>query len=173
MSAPVPVSAPADAGAGDIETEIAKLGGLDLAALKIRWRHLTGRAAPETLPRALMAKVIAYRRQAELSGDLDPLTMQMLRRMADEAAGPEKPASPGSAAATVRPVLSPGTMLVREWKGETHRVTVVRDGFAWNGETHRSLSRVAREITGVNWNGFVFFGLTGKRKYPPRAGDAP
>ncbi len=175
MSAPVGESDPAHAGSGggDIEIEIAALVDLDLAALKLRWRNLFGRAAPDALPRALLAKFIAYRRQAEVFGDLDARTTQTLRRMASEAAGPAKPASAGSRTAAARPLLSPGTMLLREWKGETHRVTVMREGFAWNGVVHASLSRVAREITGVNWNGFVFFGVCGKRKSPPAAGISP
>src|SRR6185436_15693136 len=55
--------------------------------------------------------------------------------------------------------LSPGTILVREWQGEQHHVTVMREGFAWCGETYASLSRVARAITGTNWNGHRFFAL--------------
>jgi hypothetical protein len=53
----------------------------------------------------------------------------------------------------------PGSILVREWQGTTHRVTIVADGFLWNGGTHSSLSAIARAITGTKWNGPRFFGL--------------
>jgi hypothetical protein len=55
--------------------------------------------------------------------------------------------------------MKPGTRLVREWNGRIHHVEVVSDGFVWNGKTHRSLSVIAREITGVQWSGPRFFGL--------------
>ena len=58
--------------------------------------------------------------------------------------------------------LKPGTLLVREYKGEMHRVTVMAEGYAWRGQTYPTLSGVARAITGANWNGYVFFGLKKK-----------
>ena len=58
-------------------------------------------------------------------------------------------------------------MLLREWDGQSHRVTLMESGFAWNGVVYGSLSRIAREITGTNWNGFVFFGLDQKQKDKP------
>jgi hypothetical protein len=57
------------------------------------------------------------------------------------------------------PLPRTGTILVREWQGTTHHVTVVNDGFLWNGQTHRSLSNIARAITGTKWNGPRFFGM--------------
>jgi hypothetical protein len=57
------------------------------------------------------------------------------------------------------PLPRTGTILVREWRGTTYQVTVVDDGFLWNGKTHRSLSSIARAITGTNWNGSRFFGM--------------
>jgi hypothetical protein len=56
-------------------------------------------------------------------------------------------------------VARTGSVLVREWRGTTHHVTVIADGFLWNGQTHRSLSRIARAITGTNWNGPRFFAM--------------
>ena len=55
--------------------------------------------------------------------------------------------------------LKPGALLAREWKGKLERVTVLDDGFAWNGKTYRSLSQVAKAMTGTSWNGHRFFGL--------------
>jgi hypothetical protein len=57
------------------------------------------------------------------------------------------------------PLPRAGTVLVREWRGVAHHVTIVEDGFLWNGTTHRSLSTIARAITGTNWNGPRFFGM--------------
>jgi hypothetical protein len=61
------------------------------------------------------------------------------------------------------PLPRPGTVLVREWRRVTHHVTIVEDGFLWNGTTHRSLSTIARAITGTNWNGPRFFGMRERR----------
>lgn len=61
-----------------------------------------------------------------------------------------------------RPDIQPGTTLIREWRGETHRVEALRQGFLWKGQTYRSLSLVAQRITGAHWNGPRFFGLRGK-----------
>jgi hypothetical protein len=55
--------------------------------------------------------------------------------------------------------IKPGTLLIRVWQGTNHRVTVTSDGFAWNGQSCRSLSSIAKAITGTNWNGWLFFGL--------------
>ena len=146
--------APITTGA-DIETEIAALANLDLEALRIRWRNLFDCPAPKTLPRALLVKLLAYRRQAEMFGDLDRKTILTLKRISGET--PRATALSANIAARSMP--PPGAMLLREWNGCMHRVTVMQNGFAWNGVVHASLSRIAREITGVNWNGFVFFGL--------------
>ena len=62
-----------------------------------------------------------------------------------------------------RTELAPGTVLVREWDRQSQRVMVMADGFAWNGETYDSLSKVAFAITGTNWNGPRFFGLREKK----------
>ena len=70
--------------------------------------------------------------------------------------------------------LKPGAKLVREWRGEVHTVIVMEDGFEWKGGHRRSLSAIAREITGVHWSGPRFFGLNGKagRQTGVRAGEA-
>ena len=62
-----------------------------------------------------------------------------------------------------RTALTPGTVLVREWDRQSHRVMVLADGFAWNGQTYDSLSKVALAITGTKWNGPRFFGLRDKK----------
>jgi hypothetical protein len=135
-----------------LEEEIARLRGLDLLGLQARWRTMFGRRAPAHLPRHLLLRIIAYRLQADVHGDLDPATVRSLDRLAKPGSG-KSPALPD--ASTVRP----GTLLVREWDGVLHRVMALDQGFAWNGTSYRSLSEVARAITGTRWNGPRFFGL--------------
>ena len=74
--------------------------------------------------------------------------------------------------ATHKPTFKPGTRLIREWQGRTHEVTVLEQGFRWNGETYRSLSAIARAITGTRWNGHVFFGLKSRRS-PQSTASSP
>jgi hypothetical protein len=133
-----------------LDDEIARLRGLDLSGLQARWRTMFGRRAPAHLPRHLLLRLIAYRVQADLHGDLDPATVRSLDRLAR--AGRSAPLPETSS-------VRPGTLLVREWDGVLHRVMALDDGFAWNGTTYRSLSQVARAITGTRWNGPRFFGL--------------
>ncbi len=91
-------------------------------------------------------------------GDLDDAS----RRLLDRSGSPEKAGQ--NAANLVRPIadVRPGTSLSREWNGHMQRVTVLTDGFAWNGKTYPSLSKVAFAITGTRWNGPRFFGLRDK-----------
>jgi len=137
-----------------IEIEIAHLRDLDLAGLRARWRTSFGRQAPAHLPKHLLLRLLAYRIQAQALGDLDPATNRFLDRLA----GRTGEATPIAADAGLRP----GTLLVREWNGASHRVMVLDEGFAWNGGTYKSLSTVARAITGTRWNGPRFFGLREK-----------
>ena len=146
-----------------IENEIAHLRGLDLHGLRARWRSLTGRAAPAHLPKTLLLRVLAYRVQAAALGDLDNAPGRLLDRIADEARSGKRIDVP----VPDRAGLKPGTVLVREWEGAPHRVMVLADGFAWNGGTYPSLSKVARAITGTRWNGPRFFGLRDKREAAP------
>lgn len=134
-----------------LAAELARLAGQDFAALRGRFRRVFGRAAPEHLSRALLHRVLAYRAQADALGDLDRETARALDRLG---AGTD-----GAIAMPERPGTKPGTLLVREWEGTLQRVMVLERGFAWNGQTYDSLSRVARAITGTAWNGPRFFGL--------------
>jgi hypothetical protein len=61
--------------------------------------------------------------------------------------------------AGIAPRILPGTQMIRQWRKETHVVTAVADGFEWNGKVHKSLSAIARQITGTSWNGYTFFGI--------------
>ncbi len=145
-----------------VEDGIAHLRGLDLKGLRARWQSVLQRPAPDHLPKHLLFAIIAYCIQADRLGDLDHETRQMLDRTHEKESG---------AAMSARLVrfdqkrteLTPGTVLVREWDRQSQRVMVMADGFAWNGQTYDSLSKVAFAITGTNWNGPRFFGLRDKK----------
>jgi Protein of unknown function (DUF2924) len=146
-----------------IEDEIAHLRDLDLTRLRARWQNEFGRLAPEHLTRHLLFRIIAYKVQADRLGDLDAETLKVL----GQAAGLEgRPPAVSRALAELdqrRPAPPPGTVLVREWDQRSHRVMVMANGFAWNGNTFDSLSQVAFAITGTKWNGPRFFGLRDRR----------
>jgi hypothetical protein len=149
-----------------VEDEIAHLRGLDLKGLRSRWQSIFQRQAPAHLTRHLLFAVIAYRIQADRFGDIDHATRQVLdRTVAKEEAGPAMSARLASFDQK-RTELNPGTVLVREWDRQSQRVMVMADGFAWNGQTYDSLSKVAFAITGTKWNGPRFFGLRDKEDRP-------
>jgi hypothetical protein len=122
-----------------LDVEIARLRDLDVASLQARSRNMFRRRPSPHLPRHLLFRVLAYRLQAERLGDLDVESRRLL-----DGAGP--PEDAGKRAVDLnRPTaeLRPGTMLAREWNGRMHRVAVLVDGFAWNGKTYPSLSKIA------------------------------
>ena len=144
-----------------IEDEIVHLRGLDLKGLRARWQSVLQRPAPGHLPRHLLFAIIAYRIQADGFGDLDQETRQLLDRPGAKESGTAMSARLVSFDQK-RTELTPGTVLVREWERRSQRVMVMSDGFAWNGQTYDSLSKVAFAITGTSWNGPRFFGLRDK-----------
>ena len=148
-----------------VEEEIAHLRGLALKGLRSRWQSVFQRLPPDHLPRHLLFAIIAYRIQADRLGDLDNETKQVLDRT--------DPKDTGATMSTrlvsfdqKRTELTRGTVLVREWDRHSQRVMVMADGFAWNGQTYDSLSKVAFAITGTKWNGPRFFGLRDKEDQP-------
>ena len=128
--------------------EIAALETLDRNALVDRWQDTYGKAPPPRLSRPLMIRALAYEIQVEAYGGLPPRTVRALKA----ALGPVGE-RPGSA----RPP-SVGARLIREWNGVLHEVEVLADGYLWQGKRYRSLSAIARAITGVKWSGPRFFG---------------
>src|ERR1700736_4738312 len=145
-----------------VEYEIAHLRGLDLGGLRARWQSVFQHSAPHHLTRHLLFAVIAYRLQADRFGDLVHETRQVLGRTVAKEAGPVTSARLANLDRK-RTELNPGTVLVREWDRRSQRVMVMADGFAWNGQTYDSLSKVAFAITGTKWNGPRFFGLRDKQ----------
>src|ERR1700681_4270701 len=148
-----------------VEDEIAHLRGLDLGGLRARWQSVFQRPAPAHLTRHLLFAVIAYRLQADRLGDLDHQTKQVLDRTVAKETGRAMSARLASFDQK-RTELSLGTVLVREWDRQSQRVMVMADGFAWNGQTYDSLSKVAFAITGTKWNGPRFFGLRDREDRP-------
>jgi hypothetical protein len=141
-----------------IDVEIARLRDLDVGALRARWHTVFGRRSSPHLPRHLLFRVLAYRLQADRFGDLDTES----RRLLDGAGSPEDAGRRSVDPNRLTIDLRPGTMLAREWNGRMQRVAVLADGFAWNGKTYPSLSKIAQAITGTRWNGPRFFGLRDK-----------
>ena len=118
----------------------------------------SGGEPPPHLPRHLLFRVLAYRLQADQLGDLDAESQRLL----DRSVSPEDAGQRAVDLASRNRRPRPGTVLGREWNGQMQRVTVLADGFAWNGKTYPSLSKVAFAITGTRWNGPRFFGLRDK-----------
>jgi hypothetical protein len=110
-------------------------------------------------------RVLAYRLQAEVLGDLDGESQRLL----DRSVSPEVAGQRAVELARRTADLRPGTVLGRDWNGQMHRVVVLADGFAWNGTTYPSLTKVAFAITGTRWSGPKFFGLRDK----PSKGASP
>lgn len=134
-----------------VEAEIAGLEALPTNALRIEWRKLYRAEPPTRLSRDLLIRGIAYRLQERAHGGLSRAAQRRLRSPAVQGAAAQ-PSSP-------HPTLKAGTKLVREWRGRTHTVTVLEEGFDYDGECYRSLTRIAKRITGSHWSGPVFFGL--------------
>lgn len=148
-----------------LDVEIARLRDFDVGALRARWQDVFRRQPPPYLPRHLLFRMLAYRLQADHLGDLDGES----RRLLDSAVSPEAAGKRAVERARVTRDMSHGTMLGREWNGRMHRVAVLAEGFAWNGKTYPSLSKIALAITGTRWNGPRFFGLRDK---PAREGGS-
>jgi hypothetical protein len=135
-------------------SRLAGLKALSVKELKAEWERLIGTAAPNN-SRVFLELRIAYRLQELTYGGPDRDTRRMLDLLADEVEGHNR--RKHQIADPRNPVA--GTKLLREWDGIEHTVTVLKDGFDWKGRRFKSLSAVAREITGTRWNGYRFFGL--------------
>ena len=135
---------------------IADLAGESVPDLRTRWDVAFGHPAPRRTSRDLLLRALAYHIQATAHGGLRKATQKHLARLA---AGDDL-----SRRVRKRPAvrLKPGSRLIREWGGRVHQVTVLDRGFDYGGAHYRSLSHVARTITGTRWSGPAFFGLRGR-----------
>jgi len=145
--------APAQSG-NEVAHEDYDLERLAPDLVRRRWKGLMGRPAPVGLSIHLMARILVWKEQAML---FDPLDAEVIAILQDALADGRSAAT--LAAASLPKRLKPGTVLTREHAGTMHRVMVLKEGYAWDGQAFKSLSEVAKAITGTNWNGLVFFGL--------------
>lgn len=147
-----------------VEAEIEQIQSLGLDNRRARWRTIFGSMPPAGLTKDIIGRMIAWRLQEQAFGRLDRATVKLL----DGFARGEK------ARTGAKRRLKAGTVLVREYQGERHTVTVVPVGFVWRETTYGSLTTIARAITGTAWNGPRFFGLRArsesiKNKEPERS----
>src|ERR1700738_4368880 len=133
----------------DVAKALVRLSELTIFELRGEWRRLHRMPPPMRLSRDLLIRGIIYQLQERAYGGLSKAAVRKLEQGA--AGGAAKPAPPIS--------LKPGTRLVREWRGVTHIVLIHADGIEWRGQRYRSLSVVARKITGARRSGPRFFGL--------------
>jgi hypothetical protein len=138
-----------------IEAEIAHLRSLAIDALRRRWRVVFGRTPPAALSKDLLGRMIAWRLQEQAFGGLDQESLRFLESFARHGGSPRRQ-------------LKAGTVLVRDYQGQRHTVTVAAEGFNWQGTTYPSLSAIARAITGTAWSGPRFFALARGNGAPAR-----
>lgn len=124
---------------------ILKIEEADRADCLTHWRRVFGRSPPKYLSPRFMKRVLIWDAQRQLLGGVPAKTDRALRQIAA-----------GRAPAAI---AMPGSHLIREWNGRTYQVEVTRDGFVMDGRTYRSLTAIARRITGAQWSGPRFFGL--------------
>ncbi len=143
-----------DAGSEDaVAVKLQALAGMGYAALRAEWRRLYRAHPPKRVSRDLLMLGVAWKVQERARGGLGAATKRRLASLA-KTLDQDGDVTRGRVAR-----LKPGARLIREWRGETHAVIVLDDGFEWRGQRWRSLSVIAREITGAHWSGPRFFGL--------------
>ena len=163
-----------------MEQGVAALGDLSRDELATRWHRIYGCAVPKTVKRGLLERAAAWHLQSNALGGLSPEGKRILRnavrrleqRIVDQggcqggkvqgAASMSADPKPGPIHQRVvasKAALATGTRLLREWNGRQHIVEVVEEGYLLDGKTYRSLSAVAKCITGAHWSGPRFFGL--------------
>lgn len=139
---------------------VAELATLSLAALRIRWRGLYGRDAPQSSA-DLLARAIAWGLQEKRHGGLDPGVQRELERLAHD---------PGPDGRGSEQRLRPGTRLIRDWGDRCHVVLVRDDSYVFEDRHYASLSQIASDITGAHWSGPRFFGLKAKARKTAKLG---
>jgi hypothetical protein len=146
---------------------LSRLTELNLGELRQHWRSLYKADASPHLSRELLVRAVAYRMQEVALGGLRLERQRQLRQVAQQLK------QTGAANIPPRRELKPGTRLVREWQGRTYDVLVLDGGFSWQDTHYRSLSALARTITGTAWSGPLFFGLKPSRPATRRSAQVP
>ena len=136
---------------------LAEIKTMDIVALKAMWRDLFA-AEPPPYNRKFLESRLAYRVQELAYGGLKPETLKRLAALAEDL---EPRSRERGTRSDNRPIA--GTRLMREWQGVEHCATVLADSYEYDGRPYKSLSAIARAITGTRWNGLVFFGLKSQR----------
>ena len=144
-----------------LDQDLARVATARLADLREIWLERLGYEPPPLRSREIFRRMLAYRLQAAVHGDLSFNVRRKLAALETQRAAPRRKRVPPPLR------LGHGAVLIREWKGVRHEVRVVGDGFNHAGATYRSLSEVARAITGSRWNGPLFFGLREPAKARP------
>src|SRR6266851_3258470 len=139
-----------------LASEIAALAEATRTDLKSR-RVLYGTEPPPRISRDLLTRAVAYRIQVKALGGLRPSTRRLLAKVAADVSA-RRPIQ-----VTPAPTLTPGTVLLRDWRGTQHQVIVREHGVEFQGKRYKSLSQVAHRITGSKWSGPLFFGLATRR----------
>jgi len=137
----------------NISNQIRRLRTFSRRELFDLWRKLYGKVAPPAIRREILVPFLAYKIQENAFGGLKPTTRAVLRRMAR--ALERNPSSKR----LIRPRIKSGTRLFRQWRGQMHEVFVTESGYEYRGVGYRSLSEIARKVTGVRWSGPAFFRL--------------
>ena len=143
----------------DLRAEIERMRTLGVDQLRTLWRSAFGLAAPPALTKDLIARMLAWRLQEQSMGGLNQATVKLLYGIRQGEHSPNQG----------KRRFKSGTVLVREYQGKRHTVTIVPGGFVWGEKTYASLSIIARAITGTAWSGPRFFGLRAVRD--PTGGD--
>jgi hypothetical protein len=138
--------------------EVAALSEAPAPELEESWRRLYSSEPPHRISRDLLIRALAYRIQEQALGGLKPATRRLLAKVAADASA-RRPIE-----VTPKPDLKPGTVLLRDWHGSQHQVIVREIGIEFQGKHYKSLSQVARRITGTRWSGPLFFGLNNRRE---------
>ena len=129
----------------ELAARIADIDVMDRSECLERWRETFGRPPPKYLSPQFMKRVLIWETQNEALGGV---SIKTTRRLGQIASGKAPPTN-----------AKPGSHLIREWNGRTYQVEVVDDGYVMDGKTWRSLSAIARHITGAHWSGPRFFGV--------------
>jgi hypothetical protein len=141
----------------NIVREISRIQSMRIAELRALWGVQMKSEPPKAFGPDLLRRSLAQRLQERAYGGLDPTTARLLNQLIAQSAK--------NAGKIVLPRRTkPGTLMVREWKGKRHSVTVAKEGFIFEGKPCESLSEIARLITGTRWNGPRFFGLRSKEQ---------
>ena len=149
-----------------LDNKIAALPGMSSRQLRAAWRALRCGEPIAASSRDLLIRELAYKMQERVHGGLAPAVKRRLRALAQELE------QNGAGALSPAPLPKPGTRLLRDWGGRTHAVLVRDAGFEYDGKRYRSLTEIARRITGAHWSGPRFFGLRKAAPAPANATEA-